>query len=306
MHFGIRAFGSIWLPIGAFLVALTLSSSARGQVLDTPRSTAPEAAPVGEGSEEKAGEESSEDKEKDENEDFIETDRNSFTFARVTAGANRLIVESSFSYINITGEKISYSFPETLLRYGIGDRFELRLGWNYETGHHRVPGEGDIGGFFAANAEQQLYYGFKAVVTRQSNWVPGSAFFVQGHTPTGGPESVSQLRTGYVLGWTLPNRWDFDAAMRFGTDKDEEGGYRLFAPSAVLKIPLTESGRWFTHVEYFGVITQGKESDTNLHFVDIGLHHLFTPNIEVGGIVAFGPHSGGMNLVTNFGIGIRF
>ena len=28
------------------------------------------------------------------------------------------------------------------------------------------------------------------------------------------------------------------------------------------------------------MITQGKEADTNTHFVDIGLHHLFTPNIE--------------------------
>jgi hypothetical protein len=241
-----------------------------------------------------------------EAEDFIETDRNSFTFARVTPGANRLIVESSFSYINLTGEKTTYSFPELLMRYGIGDRFELRLGWNYEAGRERVPGGGTIAGFFAANAEQQLYYGFKTVVSKQSGWVPGSAFFLQGHTPTGGPQSVSQLRTGYVLGWTLPNRWDFDAGFRFGTDKDQEGGYTLWAPSAVLKIPLTQNERWFTHVEYFGVITQGKENDTNKHFVDVGLHHLITPNFEVGGIVAFGLHSGGLNLVTNVGIGIRF
>jgi hypothetical protein len=131
-------------------------------------------------------------------------------------------------------------------------------------------------------------------------------FLVQGHTPTGGPQSVTQLRTGYIVGWELPNRWEFDAALRFGTDKDEGGGYRLWAPSAVLKIPLTPSERWFTHVEYFGVITQGKESDTNMHFVDVGLHHLFTPNVEVGAIVAFGPHSGGMNLATNIGVGVRF
>lgn len=238
--------------------------------------------------------------------DFIETDRNSFTFARMTAGANRLIVETSFSFINISGQKLDFSFPETLFRYGIGDRFELRLGWNYETGSERVPGANNIGGFFAANAEQQLYYGFKAALSEQSGLLPGSALFVQGHTPTGGAQSVTQLRTGYVVGWRLPNRWDFDAAMRFGTDIDEYGGYRIYAPSCVLKIPLTESERWFAHVEYFGVLTQGKESDVTLNFIDIGLHHLFTSNIEVGAIVAFGPHSGGMNLVTNVGIGVRF
>ncbi len=63
----------------------------------------------------------------------------------------------SCAYINLTGQKNSFSFPELLLRYGIGDRFELRLGWNYETGREVVPGTGTIGGFFAANAEQQMY-----------------------------------------------------------------------------------------------------------------------------------------------------
>jgi hypothetical protein len=285
----------------AILFLVCLASTAAGQERDAPpSSTAEEHSADQERGEGRGGSEETESRH------FIESDRNSFTFAPVTAGANRLIVESSYSYINITGEKVKNSFPELLMRYGIGERFELRLGWNYETGRERLPGAGDIGGFFAANAEQQMYYGFKAVVTRQSGWIPASALLVQGHTPTGGPQSVTQIRTGYVAGWKLPNRWEFDAALRFGTDKDQEGGYRLWAPSAVLKIPLTPSERWFTHVEYFGVFTQGKENDTNMHFVDVGLHHLFTPNIQAGAIVAFGPHSGGMNLVTNVGIGVRF
>jgi hypothetical protein len=283
-----------------FLVTSCLISTVQAQEGGTP-STSTRAETR---SEELLGAETESDE--GEEQDFIETDRNSFTFARVTPGANRLIVESSFSYINLTGAKSTFSFPELLMRYGIGDRFEFRLGWNYEAGREIRPGGGTVAGFFAANAEQQMYYGFKSVVTRQSGWIPGSAFFVQGHTPTGGPQSVSQIRTGYVMGWRLPNRWDFDACFRFGTDKDEEGGYSLWAPSVVLKIPLTEDERWFTHVEYFSVITQGKENDTRRHFVDIALHHLITPNLEVGAIVAFGPHPGGMNLVTNVGIGIRF
>jgi hypothetical protein len=301
MPSSVRLSASIGRYLAASLVMAWLTAPGRGQTLDTPPPPAPRDNAAGEGRGEgtTAGEAA-------EDQDFIETDRNSFTFARVTPGANRLIVESSYSYINLSGEKIKSSFPELLMRYGIGDRFELRLGWNYETGRERKAGGGDIAGFFAANAEQQVYYGFKTVVSRQSGWVPESAFLLQGHTPSGGPQSVSQLRTGYVLGWTLPNRWSFDAGIRFGTDKDEGGGYRLWAPSAVLKIPLTPDERWFTHVEYFSVTTRGKENDTSMQFVDVALHHLITPNVEVGGIVAFGPHSGGMNLVTNFGIGVRF
>ena len=235
----------IWQCLVASWIVLGMSSMVRGQTVETPPSTAPAESAASE----RSGEERIAEEVEDEAEDFIETDRNSFTFARVTPGPNRLIVESSFSYISITGVKNTYSFPELLMRYGIGDRFELRLGWNYDAGRERVPGGGTVAGFFAANAEQQLYYGFKAVVSKQAGWIPGSAFFVQGHTPTGGPQSVSQLRTGYVLGWTLPNRWDFDAGFRFGTDKDGEGSYTLWAPSAVLKIPLTRNERWFAHVE---------------------------------------------------------
>src|SRR5215469_15898153 len=107
--------------------------------------------------------EESGDSQRSEIEEFIETDRNSFTFARMTAGANRLIVESSYSFIDLNGEKIKNSFPELLMRYGIGDRFELRLGWNYESGRERKPDAGNIAGFFGADAEQQIFYGFKAL-----------------------------------------------------------------------------------------------------------------------------------------------
>lgn len=301
--------------VAAFAVLLSLAATVRGQTADTALPPLPVDNRTGPASREKEKQDASEKREESEerdeseeaeNEDFIETDRNSFTFARQTAGPNRLIVESSYSFVNISGEKTKSSFPELLLRYGIGKRFELRLGWNYETGRERLPDAGDIASFFGANAEQQIYYGFKAAVTEQSAWIPGSAFLAQGHTPTGGPQSATQLRLGCVVGWQLPNRWDFDAALRFGTDKDHEGGYQMWAPSAVLKIPLTSSYRWWTHVEYFGVVTQGKENDTSVHFVDLGLHHLITSNIEIGAIVAFGPHSGGLNLVTNFGIGMRF
>jgi hypothetical protein len=86
--------------------------------------------------------------------------------------------------------------------------------------------------------------------------------------------------------------------------RDAEGSAK--DPSAVLTIPLTPNGRWFTRVEYVGANTRGKESDTNMLFVDVGLHHLIHPNVEAGGVVAFGPHRGRLNLVTNFGIGVRF
>ncbi len=245
----------------------------------------------------------------EEREEFIETDRNSFTFAPFTPGAGRLILESAYSYINIGSEGTKHSFPESILRYGLGDRFEVRLGYNLETGPASEVAEGDIAGSFGINAEQQVLYGFKYRLTRQRpefGLLPHSAFLAQVHTPVGSVEGQSQIRMGYVFGWILPNGWTLDSAVRFGTDREAEDGYTLWAPSTVLRIPLGREKRWFTHVEYFGIMSQAKENDFSKQFIDTGLHYFITPNIEVGGIVAFGINDQTRGVLVNAGFGIRF
>jgi hypothetical protein len=249
------------------------------------------------------------DRDADEREEFIETDRNSFTFAPFLPGSGRLIVESAYSYINIGGEGARHSFPETVFRYGISDRLELRLGYNFELGRASQAAEGDIAGNFGINAEQQMLYGFKYRVTRQRpdlRLLPHSAFLAQAHTPIGSVEGQTQMRLGYVWGWILPNGWTFDSAFRFGTDREGRDGYTLWAPSTVLKIPLGREKRWFTHVEYFGVMSQAKEHDFSKQFIDTGLHYFVTPNFEVGSIVAFGINDQTRGVLVNVGFGVRF
>jgi hypothetical protein len=247
--------------------------------------------------------------EEEEREEFIETDRNSFTFAPFTPGAGRLILESAYSYINVGSEGTKHSFPESILRYGVGDRLELRLGYNFETGPASEVGEAELAGNFGINAEQQIFYGFKYATTRQLpdfRLMPHSAFLAQAHTPVGSVEGQSQMRLGYVWGWILPNGWTFDQAIRFGTDREEHDGFTLWAPSAVLRIPFGRDKRWFTHVEYFSVNSSDKEDDFTKQFIDTGLHYFVTPNFEVGSIVAFGINDQTRGVLVNFGFGIRF
>ena len=253
--------------------------------------------------------ESEADTEVEEREEFIETDRNSFTFAPFTPGRGRLIVESAYSYINIGQEGAKHSFPETMFRYGVGDRLELRLGYNFETGRASTAPEGDIAGSFGINAEQQILYGFKYAVTRATpefSLMPHSAFLAQLHTPVGSVEGQTQIRLGYAWGWVLPNGWTLDQAVRFGTDREGHDEYALWAPSTVLRIPLGREKRWFTHIEYFGIMTQGKENNFSKQFIDTGLHYFITPNFEVGTIVAFGINEQARGVLVNVGFGIRF
>jgi hypothetical protein len=247
----------------------------------------------------------------EEREEFIETDRNSFTFAPMTPGSDRLIVESAYSFIKIGKEGAKHSFPETVFRYGIGDRLELRLGYNYEIGKKSEFAEGDIVGNFGINAEQQILYGFKYALTRQKprprfRYMPNSAFLAQAHTPVGSVEKETQMRLGYVWGWILPNGWTFDQGVRFGTDREGSDGYTLWAPSTLLRIPFGREKRWFTHVEYFGIMSQAREHDFSKQFIDTGLHYFITPNFEVGTVVAFGINEQTRGVFVNVGCGVRF
>ena len=72
--------------------------------------------------------------EQGEERDEIETDRDSFTPATTTAGRGRLISEFAYSFIDNRRVKDTHSLPELILRYGLTEWVELRLGWNYEVG----------------------------------------------------------------------------------------------------------------------------------------------------------------------------
>ena len=192
------------------------------------------------------------------------------------------------------------------MRYGLTRRLELRLGWNYETGGTENPAVADIANFFGADAQQQMLYGAKFALTHQKGRQPASAFFVQGHTPTGGPQTDSQLRLGYSFGWEFKNDWIFDASFEYGTDVTEGDHYTLWAPSAVLKIPFGREDRWFTHVEYFSVLSVAKQEPFSNHFIDTGLHRLITPDIEVGDLLGFGLNEAAPPIIVSVGLGVRF
>jgi hypothetical protein len=112
---------------------------------------------------------SEEERQESRFEDAIETDHDSFTLATTTAGRKRLIV------------KETHSFPELLCRYGLMERFELRLGLNYEVGRagsgsSSATVEKQPPGSWAGAGEQPQVYCMKFRVTDQHIEVPGGAF----------------------------------------------------------------------------------------------------------------------------------
>ncbi len=237
--------------------------------------------------------------------DEIETDRDSFTFATSTAAPRKTIIEAAYSFIDNRIGPESHSFPELLVRRGITDRFELRIGWNYEAGGPGTVSGNDVGGEdLQVETEARILYGFKFETTKGGEWIPQSSLIVQGYTPTAGPSSVSTMDIGEAWGWTLPNGWTWNSAIRYATGNDHGDSFSQWAPSTVLKIPVGE--RWNVHAEYFGIISYGKQTPLNEHFASCGGHVLLTPNLELGLRVGVGLNDHTPGFFNNVGFGWRF
>ncbi|MCE9629891.1 MAG: transporter [Planctomycetia bacterium] len=195
----------------------------------------------------------------------LETDRDSFTFAPTTTGADTSILEASYSFIdNRTGPE-SHSFPEVLVRRGIGEKIEARLGFNYEAGGAGTVSGSELGGEdIETEEESRVLYGTKVETTEQDGWLPRSAAVLQGYTPVYGPSNKSTFVVGESFGWRFANGWEWTSAMRYGTGFEEEDSFNQWAPSSVVKIPVGE--RWSLHAEYFGIFTSDKEIPLNIQY----------------------------------------
>jgi hypothetical protein len=237
-----------------------------------------------------------------------ETDRDSFTPSTKTAGRRRLIVESAYSFLDNRGRPETHSFPEFLARYGVGERAELRLGWNYEVG-------GGSSGVSSGSSGEALFgeglrretnvnFGAKFGVTEQNGWVPESAVIFMAFTPTSGEETATQFVATYAFGWEFADRWKLDSAMRFGADSEGGDRFEEWAPSVVLKVPVGE--RWDAHVEYFGIFSGNKAQDFSVHYFSPGLHYLLTENVEVGARLGWGLNDQAARFFVNAGVGVRF
>lgn len=242
-------------------------------------------------------------------EEHLETDRDSFTPATTTVGARRLLVESAYSFIDNRTRLETHSYPELIVRYGLSERFEARIGWNYEVGGagnsiSGAGGEVELDERARLERESTLSYGMKVALTSQRGLVPRSVWLAQGFTPTSGPDPASQFFTSVTAGWELPRRWQVDTALRYATASEREDHFNLWSPSTVLRVPLGR--RWNVHGEYFGIFSQGKGEPRREHYFSTGPHYLITPDLEVGVRVGWGLNEQAANFFSNAGFGWRY
>lgn len=286
------------IAINSIVLFLLASAAALAQI-PLPSSTEP--GMIGAAAE--AGEDAAE-----EEEDEIETDRDSFTPATTSVGQQRMVLESAYSFIDNRRVPETHSLPELVVRYGVSERIELRFGTNYEIGGAGNPISANIPDDLEAEPgleeEANVSYGVKFQLTEQWEHRPRNAFLLQAFTPVAGEATDTHLVATYVSGWTFCNGWAWDSALRYSTGSLEEDHFNVWAPSTVLKVPVGD--RWKAHLEYFGVFSEGRETESTQHFISPGIHYLISPDWELGVRFGWGLNDQSPHFFANVGGGYRF
>ena len=151
-------------------------------------------------------------------EEPIETDRDAFTRSPRTVECGRVVVEGSYAFIDQDAEFEGHLFPDLLVRYGVSDRLELRLGWTYELGKFHQLAQAN-----AERVEEGLgIYGAKVFVTHAEGWTPDSSIIVTGYTPTSGQSNDTDTSVEYAFGRRLPYELELESQIRWFSLAEEQ------------------------------------------------------------------------------------
>jgi hypothetical protein len=246
----------------------------------------------------------------------LNTDRDGFTPSVFVVDQGRVLVETSYVYIQNRDGRPTNAYPELLCRIGATEWLEWRIGANYEVGSQGSvvtnveAGEDAEPG--TAGYESSVLYGLKASLAEQDGLLPQSCFIMEGDTPMYGEESGTLPIATLVAGWELPfaftghgaRPWRLDTALRYSYVQSEESWFNRWAPSAILRMPMTE--RFEVHAEWFGTFSEGRSLEVSRPFFSTGTHYALTQRFEVGLRVGWGLTQQAANFFSDVGCAWRY
>lgn len=177
----------------------------------------------------------------------------------------------------------TYTFPQTLLRYGFAENLELRLEYGGYIWENAV---GSRAGATDSDGSGDLAVGFKLKLRDEKGWLPETALLSHIGLPAGRtPFSSERFDPDYRLSFshTLSDRLSFgyNLGQAWITEEDAGGDRDTrheFLYTAALGVGLTDELACF--VEFFGDIPTGSNGGPANSF-DGGFTYLMADNLQL-------------------------
>lgn len=231
--------------------------------------------------------------------DTIITDRPDFTESALAVPRDSLQIESGFSFYTDKHDAESSQGPEVLVRGGIADGFELRLGvpnWSYERDPSTTTDQESARGF------SDGYMGFKYQIGPINDWdlalIPGVT------VPVGATNFTSdswdpELRL--CISGGLTDSWGISGMSSIVDDSD--GGSNSSEAQQTIAVNHSLSEKSGLFLEYAGAIQEGGGAESFLHG---GFVYLITPLLQADIHGGFGLSDSAPDSLVAGGLSVRF
>lgn len=225
----------------------------------------------------------------------ITTDRPAVTDSSIVVPSGDLLFESGFTETGNQGQR-SFDFPETLARFGLTSKTELRFSApdyfrNFNTGSGFGSGWGDLD----LGVKQQLIGtpgGFDASLVVSLSF-PTGANTISSH----GYDPQAELP------WSHPISKNWTAAGMFSLLWPTEGARRNLTGQASFLLDRQITNRWDAFIEYAGYFPQRGGPQ---HLLHPGTAFKITPNQQLDFHFGFGLSSAAVDHFIGFGYSFQF
>lgn len=242
------------------------------------------------------------------------TDRPDFTESTdaVPLGYSQLEAGYTFTYDREGSDRVrEHTAPELLLRIGIVENFELRIGWEgYSWTDTQFEGETRGGRRITredtSNGAQDLSLGFKYKFVEQDGKIPH--FGVIGAiTVPSGSEGISSgdVYPEVVFLWAYDVNDRLAIAGNVGVALPNDIHGRFVQTSASLSTAFALTDELGTYLEYFGFYPNAEHSDA-AHSVNAGFTYLINNDFQIDWRIGLGINEEADDFFTGVGFAWRF
>lgn len=211
-------------------------------------------------------------------EDPLITDRPDFTESTDTVPRGHFQLEGGFTSTRV-GDEDTRSVGELLLRAGLNDRLEVRIG---AGSHTRIDGPGgDVSGY------EDPTLGVKVRLSPDTEMLPPShpavALLLGTSIPVGDEELTADEwvpEAKLAFAWALTERFGLSTNLNWAYPPDSGDDERFHQLSGSLSGSLAFTDRIGGFLEYYGFVEE-EEDGPSTHYVNAGVTYLLSNDLQL-------------------------
>lgn len=229
------------------------------------------------------------------------TDRPDVTESAVTIAPNFIQVETGSAYESFKNNNIkfeSYTYNTTLMRMGLLDNLELRVGWSFVESQTTINGNklNDVSSGFSP-----LLLGTKISVAEEKEWMPEIGVLAHLYLPFTASKDYRPETTGvdfiFAFAHTLSDKSSLSYNLGARWQNDSTEASYLYS----LSYGYSLSDKTGIYTEIYGNLPENSKSN---HLWDAGVTYLISNNVQLDATIGSGI-TDGQDILLSTGISFK-